>query len=213
MGRVEKTGTGGANSGDQEHKDQGSTSRAHRNPRSLLLSSGSPCHGPNCGGPRHRCSNYRREPPGNPRSPHPAGSTYGFVRVRSVPIGSPLPDISQHVVQSEGVRSLGLTGSVVSARVGDIPGNVVKIAVSWGRCSCTRGVFPLRFGREPSASPLTIDLGFLPVNLDYWVLVSLRNDGVGGFWDHRSLQQRSDGTHRASRRSRPTRKPFVRVTW
>src|SRR5262252_5602310 len=77
-----------------------------------------------------------------------------IVTVWTKPALTPLPDISQHVINTEGIRFFLTHGMSHTAAVGLIPSDLVKWPIGFLRAARPGRIFPLRFRRQanrPSA--------------------------------------------------------------
>src|SRR5579871_84893 len=74
----------------------------------------------------------------------------------AIPVRSPLPDIPQHVIQSEGVRLLLGARLLGAPSQETIPGDVAQASIVRASGAGASGVFPLGFRRQPPAGPLAV---------------------------------------------------------
>ena len=71
------------------------------------------------------------------------------VVVGAIPVPAPLPNISEHVVQSPGIRPLGSHNMSPALRVGPVPSDFIEIADVPIADTGSRSIFPFSLRRKP----------------------------------------------------------------
>src|SRR3984885_12482543 len=93
--------------------------------------------------------------------------------VRTIPICHPLPYVSQHVVNTEGIRLLLRDHVSCRCGVGVIPRDVLDLGIARSHYAAPRRIFPFGLRWKPHLYALTIDPGIVPGDLFDWQLRSM----------------------------------------